>query len=210
MDTIIVDFPEHIACPPIKINLPSNKKIAVMLSGGADSTFLFWLLYKENLKRNLSNEILPFCIDRPNGSIIHSKNVIDFLRRYFEKDIPYPITVGNSALHHSKQVWSGIEDVKHKFKINEIYIGGTQNPPIGMIEGEYPNRNDPGKHRYDKVPFFHCDKRHITYLYLANNLLDLFDITHSCGSFVYGKCGECFSCNERQWGLRELPKFKNG
>lgn len=210
MEKITIKFPSYLDSIEVEISLPRDKNIAVLLSGGADSSLLFWLLCKENLQRNLNNNIIPFTIDRSNGAVLHSNRIIQYLRSIFEIHIPDPIIVGNSGLHNSQHVWSGVLDIKRNFKINELFIAGTQNPPSGAVDGEYPLRKPLSKNFFlYKVPFYDCDKRHIMFLYQHYNLLGLFDITHSCGNLSNGKCLECFSCNERSWGIFELYKIQN-
>jgi hypothetical protein len=209
-EVIIHSLPLFNYCEEIKFFIPKNQNIGVMISGGADSTLLFWLLLNENKNENLKCNIIPFCVDRLNGSKEHSYRVVNFLKKYLNIDIPDPIIVGNPDVHHSKQVYSGLLDIKNKYNIDTIYVGGTQNPPHGSVKGPYPYRPTSSDYnRFDLNPFLYCDKRHIIYLYIKYNLLELLDITHSCGVWNHGKCLACFSCSERFWALSEVSKILN-
>lgn len=207
MHTCVINFPDSFEnCKNVNIKMPSNQSIGVMISGGADSSLLYWFLLRENIYNHLGNKIIPFCVDRPNGSINHSARVIKYLEKHFQINLPELTIVGDATLHHSRHIHSGLADIKNIYGIDTVYVGGTQNPPAGLLSGEYPFRSINHK-RFDINPFLHCDKRHIIFLYIQFKLLELLDITHSCGSWKEGKCLDCFSCNERAWAISEVMKF---
>jgi PP-loop superfamily ATP-utilizing enzyme len=212
MHEVTINFPILFnTSEEIKFFIPQNQNIGVMISGGADSTLLFWLLLNENKNKNLNCNIIPFYVNRPNGAKEHSFRITNFLKNFLNVDILDPTAVGDSTLHHSKHIYSGLVDVKEKYNIDTIFVGGTQNPPAGAVGGDYPYRPSSSNYeRFDLNPFLNCDKRHIIYLYIKYNLLELLDITHSCGNWQHGKCLNCFSCFERAWALSEVSKILNG
>jgi hypothetical protein len=207
MHNLQIDFSDSFKNRKIvNFEIPSNQIIGIMLSGGADSALLYWLLLRENINNHLGNVIIPFCVDRQNGAVYHSTKVIRYLEQYFQISIPELIVVGDPDTHHSKHIHSGLVDIKKIYGINTVYVGGTQNPPMGSVNGEYPLRSL-NHRRFDINPFLHCDKSHIIFLYLRYKLLGLLDITHSCGSLKDGKCMKCFSCNERAWAISQVMKL---
>ncbi len=106
--------------------------------------------------------------------------------------------------------------------LNAWYAGKTKNPSDPTITKGMPDRDieveDPNElvkdHQGVAVchPFLYTEKDEIIAQYVSNNILDLLNITRSCeGDFadidyttytpnqIVPECGECFSCQERNW-----------
>ena len=104
--------------------------------------------------------------------------------------------------------------------IKRLYTGITANPPEGSIaieSLEFEARN-PDVHRsitpYPTVttPFTNYNKKFLAKLYEDEGILEqLFPLTFSCEYIGDPKedpgmehCGECWWCEERQWGFDRL------
>jgi hypothetical protein len=194
----------------IDITLPENKKrIGVMLSGGADSAILLYLLALERKMSNSTQELVPLTVPRDDGAWDYVKPIVDKVNALLDINLPDPVQVGNPTLHHSEQTHSGERDGRTKYGVDHIFYGSQQHPPVPM-PGEYPARPDRIEYLNNKgevattCPFAFIDKRHTLDLYDIFQVWPLIEITHSCTAMTKGRCGECYNCKERQWALDDL------
>jgi hypothetical protein len=191
----------------IYIELPRHKKrIGVMLSGGADSAALLWLLCLERKFTGTDHELIPFTVPRTDGAWIYAGPIVRWIREYHECDLPDPIRVGDPSLHHSEQGRSGEREARLKHGIEHIYYGSQQPPDTRLIElpGIYPNRPNRVELPGTTCPFALCDKRHTLAVYEMYKIWPLIELTHSCTAQVDGRCGKCYNCVERDWALKAL------
>jgi tRNA(Ile)-lysidine synthase TilS/MesJ len=189
----------------MKIELQENKHIGVMFSGGADSSILLYLLHKYNIEHNKNCRIVPYSVSRRTGTIIHTSNVLNYLKNYFKLELPDVIYVGDPDVHHSKFVWTGIKEVYRKYKADIIFTGTTKNPDIQLdTTFLYPAREDTVHFSMFCHPFFEIDKTSIISLYFENNIEEMLKLTHSCSIEVTGRCNKCFFCKEREWAFSKL------
>jgi 7-cyano-7-deazaguanine synthase in queuosine biosynthesis len=178
----------------MKFTLPENARPGIMLSGGADSTLVLWLLLKNKIKPK------AFVVDRKNGSVESSRRVIDWINQYFNIKYKYPTIVGDPTLPHDQQVGSGLKEIRSRRLATHIFLGTTQNPPI-TLPGNPPVRPTSIRTRAYIAPFLLSNKQDIYQIYKENNILELFDLTQSCEIYQDKHCGECFSCHERKWSM---------
>jgi len=88
----------------IEVSLPSDKKrIGVMLSGGADSAILLYILALEKKMSNSDHELIPFTVARPDGAWDYVKPIVDKINEILDVNLPDPIKVGDPTLHNSQQ-----------------------------------------------------------------------------------------------------------
>ncbi len=188
----------------IKIELPSDKKrIGVMLSGGADSAILLYLLALERKLAQSDQELIPFTVARPDGAWNYVKPIVDKINDMLGIKLPDPVQVGDPTLHHSQQGRSGEREARAKYNIEHCFYGSQQHPPVPM-PGVYPARPDKIELPGTTIPFALVDKRHTLGLYETFDVWPLLEITHSCTAQTEGRCGECYNCKEREWALGEL------
>lgn len=180
-----------------------KKRIGVMLSGGADSAILLYLLALERMTEGGDQELIPFTVARPDGAWDYVKPIVDKINQMLNTDIPDPIQVGDPTLHHSKQGRSGETEARRKYNIDHFYYGSQQHPPVPM-PGEYPNRPTQIELPGTTIPFALVDKRHTLGLYEVVQAWPLIELTHSCTALTVGRCGECYNCKEREWALGDL------
>jgi len=188
----------------VKIELPADKKrIGVMLSGGADSAILLYLLALERKLGQTDHELIPFTVARPDGAWNYVKPIVDKINSMLGISLPDPIQVGDPTLHHSQQGRSGEREARNSYGIEHCFYGSQQHPPVPM-PGEYPARPDRVELPGTTIPFALVDKRHTLGLYEAFDVWPLIELTHSCTALTEGRCGECYNCKERAWALTEL------
>jgi len=180
-----------------------KQRIGVMLSGGADSAILLYLLALERKMAGSTQEIIPFTVARPDGAWNYVKPIVDKINQMLGIALPDPIQVGDPTLHHSKQGRSGELEARGKYRIDHFYYGSQQHPPVPM-PGDYPARPDKVELPGTTIPFALVDKRHTLGLYEVFQAWPLIELTHSCTAQTEGRCGECYNCKEREWALGEL------
>ena len=180
-----------------------KQRIGVMLSGGADSAILLYLLALERKLEGGTQEIVPFTVARPDGAWNYVKPIVDKINQMLGIELPDPIQVGDPTLHHSKQGRSGETEARSKYRIDHFYYGSQQHPPVPM-PGDYPARPDKVELPGTTIPFALVDKRHTLGLYEVFQAWPLIELTHSCTALTEGRCGECYNCKEREWALGDL------
>ena len=197
----------------IEIKFPKGKKrIGIMLSGGADSAILLYMLALERKMEGSDQELVTFTVARPDGAWNYVGAIVDKINAMLAIDLPQPIQVGDPSLHHSKQGRSGEIEARSKYNIDHFYYGSQQHPPREMIElpGIYPNRPDSIELPGTTIPFALVDKRHTLGLFEVFQAWPLIELTHSCTAQTEGRCGECYNCKEREWALDELDVIDPG
>ena len=194
----------------VDIKLPEGKqRIGVMLSGGADSAVLLYLLCLERRMDRSTQEIIPFTVARPDGAWDYVKHIVEWVRNKLEltiEQLPDPIKVGSAIVHHSLQGRTGEYDARSKHGIEHIFYGSQAHPDRALIElpGEYPKRPASVELPGTTCPFALVDKRHTLSLYDIFDVWPLIELTHSCTALTEGRCGECYNCKEREWALSQL------
>ena len=203
MKTYIVETGKDHFKKTIEIKLPPVKQLGVLMSGGADSAILLYLLAKLNLENGSPCTITTFTVPKTDGSKAYSEIVVGYINSLLETDINMPHIVGDISLHHSQQVVSGRNEAMEKYGIETIAYGSQQVPPEEeiKIDWEYPFR--PNQIDYPNIycPFALVDKRNTIDLFRIFDRMDLLSLTHSCTEKTIGRCGKCFNCIERQWSL---------
>ena len=177
------------------------KKIGLAMSGGCDSSLLFYLLYKKIIDEDLDVTIHPliFChIDRP--SMI--KPVYDVIK----KVSPFPNIVKTPQVGYVKYKTSEIlKDFLDPIKRNVDIIarGTTRNPPIDVMPGDQKDRawELPKMDVFDEEwkPFINIHKQDLALIYKMYDLKELFELTVSCIGHYDNTDGFTKSCKECWW-----------
>ena len=101
-----------------------------------------------------------------------------------------------------------IKDLYNDFDMDiEIFVGvNNPNEYHGDLGFEYKEKLFPCH-----MPFIHLSKWQILETAYELGIEDLLPYAHSCSRQPYSDCGECYSCEERQWGFDKInkpnPKF---
>jgi hypothetical protein len=194
----------------VDIKLPEGKqRIGVMLSGGADSAVLLYLLCLERRMDKSTQELIPFTVARPDGAWDYVLPIVEWVRNKLNltvEQLPNPVQVGDATVHHSQQGRTGEREARTRYGIEHIFYGSQAHPDRALIElpGEYPNRPTAVELPGTTCPFALVDKRHTLSLYDIFDVWPLIELTHSCTAQTVGRCGECYNCKERKWALSQL------
>lgn len=176
-------------------------KIGVLVSGGADSAILYYLMVKVNLEKNLNCEIIPYTKIRPEDNTNYATSVVNYVQDKFNIKRTGPNIVGNDNDPPSWPIKSAIDDALKESNI--LYLAIISSRPEHSI-GFWPRpRFVPTLEK--RYPMLYLEKSHVIDLYIKFNVLDLLKLTNSCRMPNLDKpCGYCNGCKERAWGLKEM------
>lgn len=180
----------------MNITIPDNtENINILLSGGADSTILLYLLSKQTDK-----PIICHSLNKKSNQIVVP--IIEYLENMFGKRYHYFCMKKQNlflrdAAKHILSVYPGV-----------IFTGCnkvvTHFTPTVYLPGDTPPVRGPALNEHHLRPFMEMDKIDVLRLYLKENILDLLSITRSCGVSGIHRCGGCYFCMERHWAATEL------
>lgn len=191
--------------------------VGILVSGGADSAMLLYLLMKEH-----TDKIYIFSLASSFKNNLNAKCCIDVVSKCAE-------LTGNQNFEHIMdychvQDSSILFELPNKYlteeKINWIYTGITKNPSATVTDTfidptTETHERDPSivrdvidNTRKVITPFTNIDKVQLSDLYKEYAVLDsLFSLTRSCetlDSIGFDHCGVCWWCEERNWGFGRL------
>lgn len=190
--------------------------VGVLVSGGADSAMLLYLLMKYH-----AHKIYIFTLASSLKNNVNSKHAIDVVSKCSE-------ITGNQNFTHlvsychtqtTDKLFKNATEYLENGTINWLYTGITKNPPESVTrefqdETTESHERDPSVkrlvvHEDRKIitPFTNIDKKELANLYKQHNLTDtLFPLTRSCESleFFTEHCETCWWCEERKWGFERL------
>ena len=206
--------------------------IGIGLSGGADSSLLFYILMK-----HAPGPINVFCCGNGQTSNHEPISALKIINKCIT------LTDRRDVFFHAhwvpiKNIDTGINPILiNQSKISILYNGLTRPPPKdaivdfsnngectgsvdhGQVLKNYWNAND--KDNLDSffnvqndikvdfslyTPFININKKQIAELYRELKIEHLYASTRSCESLIHdaGHCGTCWWCKERIWGFGYL------
>jgi 7-cyano-7-deazaguanine synthase in queuosine biosynthesis len=194
------------------LDINSNFKYGIMLSGGLDSAILLYLILKEN--KNIV--IQPFTIPKHDGSHRYVNSIVEYLKIQFDIFIPSTILIGDPEVHHTKQSTVAVKEIFKNYPLIDFLFFATNQNPIVNFDysvyklGGFPNRVKKSSHPKILMPFIEMYKDQILKAVFDNNQEKLLLLTHSCTEQKTGRCGQCFQCNERTWAFCQLDRIDPG
>jgi hypothetical protein len=188
------------------------KRIGIAMSGGCDSSLLFYLLYRKIIDEDIKDVTLHpliFChIDRP--SMI--KPVYDVIMKVNPiNDIVKTPQVGYVKYKTTEYLKEFLDPVKRNVDI--ITRGTTRNPPIEVMPGDQKDRawerpkDDLINVENEWMPFTNMHKQGLALIYKMYDLKEIFELTVSCiGHFEKTNgftkpCENCWWCYEKKWAF---------
>jgi len=184
----------------------NSKRIAVLYSGGADSTLLYYLVAR-SIKQIGSTQTLDLIIvDRFNNPIIKAAKLYETVRhlvRDYSSSLKI-ISVPSDTPNHL-QVIKTIEQIQDNYDV--ILWGVNQYPADTSIRPQLDytvNFSAYKDHPKLKLPFADYSKVDIIRTFIELGLEDILHNTHSCGRPEQTPCGLCFNCRERAWAFDQL------
>ncbi len=213
----------------INLELPNHGNIGVLVSGGADSALLTYLLAYYIKKNQLPVQIFPITaelLSRPYN-LRYSQRVLEKISELlnFKFNLHLNFFIPNHLGEWSDEQKVAVKsyytaDFIKRYQLVFLYNALTSAPseedlPPG-IRSESPGRtSEEWKEKQknidpQKVPFIDIDKRGIAELYAKFNLLEsLFPLTRSCESeleetiYCTKVCSEVLPLEEYCWWCRE-------
>lgn len=185
----------------LNIELPTTNRIGVMVSGGIDSTLLYYLLQYLKKSQKTDHFIRPFMVPRKEGSIHFAKPMVNHVHRLLDLPPSYPTQIGDNTVEESKQVESGVVQAITFAKIETMYIGAIYIRPEHLLGWDRPITVETD---IIKFPLLHLEKSHVIDLYFKLGIESILQYTHSCIKNVQVHCGTCHGCIERIWGYDQL------
>ena len=186
----------------LSFTLPNVEKIGVFVSGGIDSTLLYYLLLLEKQKTNHACDIIPLVIFRNEGSKRFAPPIIEKINRMFDIDKNFK-RLGNTTLPDHEQVTSAVKQAFRLLFMEVVFVG------VISVRSEHQIGFDPipvPEVESVQTPLINLEKSHIIDLYNQLGITSLLDITFSCIQSDYIECGSCNGCRERAWGFSELSR----
>jgi 7-cyano-7-deazaguanine synthase in queuosine biosynthesis len=187
--------------------------IGIVMSGGADSSVLFYILMKY-----ATGPIHVFSCANGKTNNREPYGALNIINRCIEltgrKDIFfYSYWEDHKLLHNMINT-----TIVSSANVNVVYGGFTRPPPKDAIVDfdtttTYGSVDVPGKtnlHYYENnrlyYPFANINKKGIAELYKTLDIEDLYSHTRSCESptLLTGHCNKCWWCKERIWAFGYL------
>lgn len=191
----------------LNINVYANfRRVAVLYSGGADSTLLYYLVATHLLNEGKDTQLDLLIVDRHNKPIERAVNLYNTVKekindRYSQLKI---ITVPDDTPGHL-QVIKTVEQEQDNY--DAILWGVNQYPDDETIRPQRAFTVDFDSyinHPKLKLPFANLKKSDIIEMFIQLGIEDILHNTHSCGRPGPEPCGECFNCRERIWAFDQL------
>ncbi len=182
------------------------KRIAILYSGGADSTLLYYLVATYLIKQRNDTQLDLLIVDRHNKPIERAVNLYNTVKEKINDQSSQLkiITVPNDTPSHL-QVIKTVEQEQDNYDV--ILWGVNQYPddttirPQRAFTVDFDRYSD---HPKLKLPFANLKKSNIIEMFVELGLEDILHSTHSCGRPGLIPCGECFNCRERIWAYKKL------
>jgi hypothetical protein len=208
--------------------LNKYNNIGIMISGGLDSALLAYLLHDIKYKQNRTTKLNFFVVPKPDGSVMHATNVINYLDMHFNQSASELHIVGNpEGLHHSKMLTSGLIRAIKDFDCEVFLTAVTTNPeqatpPEQLLNYEYGKFLEPDgtpyngpvrvKANHPRVidAFWDYTKQDTVKIIKDMNLTELVKITHTCTGSKTIRCNKCWQCCERAWAFAKNDFIDKG
>jgi hypothetical protein len=188
------------------------ERVGVYSSGGHDSGAMLCLVMAEleATGRLGSIPVTAFTIVKGEGSTYYSQRVIDKVSEHFGVPIAHVNNLENNEPAYSmgrigmvpiREIWNkNHHDMIIYMSVNRMAPDNIR-PFTQTLKIMYPE-----KPLNYIPPFLNLHKPQITDIYYKLGCEDIIPYTHSCTVQAIGRCNECYSCKEREWGFSALGK----
>lgn len=187
------------------------KKIAVLYSGGADSTLLYYLVAKSIINYYPDKTLDLLIVDRYNKPVDKATALYNNTKLHIGDTISNLKVISLPAdTQGHLQVALVVDQVRDQYDV--ILWGVNQYPDDLSIRPKKDYTVDFSKytnHGKLRLPFADLKKVDIIKMFIDLGLEDILNNTHSCGNPGLIPCGECFNCRERIWAYEQLGLVPN-
>lgn len=190
----------------IDLNMYPNR-MAVLYSGGADSTLLYYLVISSIMQNYPEKSLDLIIVDRYNNPVDRATTLYNNIRLSIGDTITKLrfIPLPDSVPGH-QQVLQAVDKIKNEYDtifwgINQYPDDITIRPKNSSYQIDFENFKAPDKLH---LPFAKFKKTDIIETYIKLGITDILYNTHSCGEPGAVPCGKCFNCRERIWAFTQL------
>ena len=183
-------------------NYPDD--IALLFSGGVESTLLLYLISTEIVRRYPNKYLTLYLLDRYNKPIEKAHIVVNMVFNKTKLPVPLKMLPIPKVLQH-QEILLASKIVRSHHSI--VVCGFNKYPDDNSIRPKHlANINEDTKLKF---PFAHVGKNVIIQEFFNLGISDILPFTHSCGLDFDTPCGECFNCRERIWAYNAIKKPVN-
>jgi 7-cyano-7-deazaguanine synthase in queuosine biosynthesis len=178
--------------------------IALLFSGGVDSTLLFYLLSVAIRDHYPNKRLTLYIIDRYNNPVSRAKIVYNNIVKITTLPVELKLlTIPSVVQQQEIMIASKIIRKNHPIVICGFnkYPSDPSIRPKHIVSVKDSNNV--------KFPLAQLEKDKIVQEFFNLGIEDLLPLTHSCGSNQSEPCRECFNCRERIWAYNSLNKQIN-
>lgn len=182
-------------------------KLAVLYSGGADSTLLYYLAVTSIIRNRLGKSLDLIIIDRYNNPVDRATVLYNDLKLQLGDSITTLKFIPLSdAVPGNLQILQAVDKIKEDYDailwgINQYPDDTAIRPKNSSYQINFSTFKAPDKLH---LPFAKFKKTDIIDTYVQLGITDVLNKTHSCGEPVDQPCGKCFNCRERIWAFTQL------
>lgn len=190
----------------IRIEIPIEaQRIAVMFSGGVDSTLILALLQIEKMKRPF--DLTAYTVDNKMEYEVKAQKI---LRNPFFQGISHVADIPNGQ-RYDGIIKEGIRNVLVRPDVDLVFTGVNKLPDFEIPAS--PIRITPEE--VQKVTKLRCPVLHLTKDFIVQAFFEIPEIrnasilglTHSCTNKLEGSCDQCFQCVERRWAFERIGQI---
>jgi 7-cyano-7-deazaguanine synthase in queuosine biosynthesis len=192
------------------ITIPDDcEKINVLITGGVDSTLVLYLLLREVSEKKVHIPVHTYNFLCTHQSLQRaSRNSVSNILHWLDAEFSIPIT--HKDVNRKRWIRNMAEDVLiteggYVYSGCNLVVTNQFTPTIWIENDTPPVRGDAFSEKHLR-PLINIDKIDILKLYKKYNIMNLFELTHSCGVSTT-PCGGCYFCMERQWALDNIDNF---
>ena len=183
-------------------NYPDD--IALLFSGGVESTLLLYLISTEIVRQYPNKYLTLYLLDRYNKPIEKAHIVVNMVFNKTKLPVPLKMLPIPKVLQH-QEISLASKIVRSHHSI--VVCGFNKYPDDNSIRPKHlANINEDTKLKF---PFAHVGKNVIIQEFFNLGISDILPFTHSCGLDFDTPCGECFNCRERIWAYNAIKKPVN-
>jgi 7-cyano-7-deazaguanine synthase in queuosine biosynthesis len=178
-----------------------NKDLALLFSGGADSTLLLYLLLHE--LGNTDKTLNCYVIDRYNKPIDRAFKVFNLVTNKLNVNAELKVlSIPKVEQHREVGVGASLLANKHDM----IFSGTNKYPSDTSIRPRYIFKHFAETTKF-KLPLMNLEKPHVIDAFYQLGIDNILSQTHSCGLQLETPCvTKCFNCRERTWAFKILNR----
>jgi len=185
--------------------IPENsKKIAILTSGGIDSTLLLYLIAKQIYEQQLNIQVLAFSKNLLSYRLEKIKKILSYITEL------YPIKLSHNNTHGVVHIRTFVKNILDTTSCDYVFSGCNkvitdQFTPTNYIPNDTPPFRGASYNHQHLRPFIEMDKIEIVRMFVDFNIIPLLELTFSCG-FTPSEieCGACYFCQEKIWAMKSL------